>query len=166
VNGTLDLQRLGEVHPRLPSARADELGECAALALEAGGHEPGTALTIDFLGHREAAPVDWAARGAATASMRDAHRITEDGADGLTLAVIGAKRWRLVRRLQRGTFADWLVADEMGTERALEVAGTADDDLGKVLRREREQVDRSPYSARSVCVIRFADPRLVMEHRP
>jgi hypothetical protein len=57
--------------------------------------------------------------------MRNAHRITEDGADGVTLAVIGARKWRVLRCLQRGTYADWLVVDETGTERALEVAGTA-----------------------------------------
>ena len=65
-----------------------------------------------------------------------------------------------------GTYADWLVVDETGTERALEVAGTAEGDLAAALRREQAQVDRSPYSQRSVCVVRFAEPRLVLEHRP
>jgi len=98
--------------------------------------------------------------------MRNAHRITEDGADGVTLAVIGTRKWRVLRCLQRGTHADWLVIDETGTERALEVAGTAEGDLAAALRREQAQVDRSPYSQRSVCVVRFAEPRLVLEHRP
>jgi hypothetical protein len=98
--------------------------------------------------------------------MRNANRITEDGADGVMLVVIGTRKWRVLRCLQKGTYADWLVADEAGTERALEVAGTAEGDLTAALRRERDQVDKSPYSRRSVCVVRFAEPRLVMEHRP
>lgn len=66
--------------------------------------------------------------------MRDAHRITEDGADGVTLAVIGARRWKVLRRLQRGTYADWLVADDIGSERALEVAGTAEEEIASARR--------------------------------
>jgi len=163
---TLDLERLVEAHPKLSLVRAAELAECAALALEARGHEPGIELAIEFLEDRNAARVAWTRRGPANASMRNAHRITEDGADGVTLAVIGTRKWRVLRCLQRGTYADWLVVDETGTERALEVAGTAEGDLAAALRREQAQVDRSPYSQRSVCVVRFAEPRLVLEHRP
>ena len=63
---TLDLERLVEAHPKLSLVRAAELAECAALALEARGHEPGIELAIEFLEDRNAARVAWTRRGPAT----------------------------------------------------------------------------------------------------
>lgn len=54
--------------------------------------------------------------------QHDHNRITEDGAEAVALALAHRHRaWRIIRRMQRGGRADWLLEDAGGGTVALEV---------------------------------------------
>jgi hypothetical protein len=164
----IDLESIGALHPKLAQispTRVAELAENGALALERAEHEPGAVCQLDLAGEPSTARVQWKRRGLDALEVRENKRVTEDGADAVALATLGACGWTVQRKLQPGSFADWIVVDEQGAERALEVSGTAEGDLASALRRERKQIDQAVYSAKSICVVQFAGPALVLEHR-
>jgi hypothetical protein len=105
----------------------------------------------------------------ADAEQLDRHRVTEDGAEALALALVHAARgWVVRRRLQRGDFADWLLVEPSRTHLvALEISGTDDTDDTQRMVDELEQVAKSSAgSQRAACVVRFLDPRVALQLVP
>jgi hypothetical protein len=95
--------------------------------------------------------------------MLDIDRATQDGAEGVTLGLIGRHRpWRLIRRLQpRYTErADWLVEDaDSGDRLVLEISGTDRGAMEPRLREKTAQAKLSPAARlAAACVVRFLAP--------
>lgn len=158
---TIDLGRLREMHPLLPEHTAQEHVHRAALALQRR-HEPGVRLELVLDGGGSEAELRWPAYANDDAEQLDDHRVTEDGAEAVALAVVHAHHgWTVLRRLQRGDYADWLLAVP-GTQKrvALEVSGTDDGDDSARMREKLVQVLRCRAgSRRAACVVRFVEPR-------
>jgi hypothetical protein len=160
----LDLERLREMHPALPSATADAYAHRAALAL-GRRHAPGVAALVTIDAESVAATLSWEARPAADALQLDYHRVTEDGAEAVALALVHASRsWMVLRRLQREEHADWLLR-ETATRRlvALEVSGTDEGDGDVRLSAKLTQVAQSTAARRrAACVVGFLEPRIAL----
>lgn len=92
----------------------------------------------------------------------DFHRVTEDAAEAIALALVNvAHGWVARRRLQRGEFADWLFVDKDSNAIALEVSGVDKIDVG--LQRLRQKVDQvkqsGAASTKGACVVELQPPR-------
>jgi len=68
----------------------------------------------------------------------DTNRVTEDGAEGVALAFVHAHSgWAVVRRGQRGGFADWILSSTSQQRMlALEVSGTVSEERRNELNRK------------------------------
>jgi hypothetical protein len=132
----IELHRLREMHPRLPSDLALLMIERAALALERNGHLSGVNLAWEFEQADFDGTMSWPEAGARSRDQHDEHRITEDGAE--TIALILA-HWhqesRVVRRLQRGEHADWLLESFAEGRRALLALEISGVDRGSIAAR-------------------------------
>ena len=107
----LDLERLREMHPALPLSTATSYAHRAALAL-GRRHEPGASAEVTLDGESVVATLVWEKRPAADALQLDYHRVTEDGAEAVALALVHSSRsWVVLRRLQREEHADWLLRE-------------------------------------------------------
>jgi hypothetical protein len=159
----INLDELVSLHPDLPSEIAAALATCAAVALERR-YQPGVRLAAVVRGLPLEIGLVWRPRRPKDASMLDAKRATEDGAECIALALLGHDTsWRLVRRLQSrlGEGADWLVKDpKTGHCTVLEISGTDDGPFERRLRSKVMQA-RSAASGRgaAACVVRFLEPR-------
>jgi hypothetical protein len=138
----IELARLHEMHPRLPIEISILLALSAALGLERNGHRSGAsiALRVDALSFEGS--LAWTSADA-NLEQHDLNRVTEDGAEAVSLALAHRHHgWRVVRRLQRGEHADWLLeqVDESGRRLvALEVSGV---DKGSVENRVRQKLSQ------------------------
>ncbi|MFI5296754.1 MAG: hypothetical protein ACHREM_01540 [Polyangiales bacterium] len=162
---TLDLERLREVHPDLPEEIATHYALCAAAALFVGAHEPGVSMSLDLASQTIQHALAWRARVENDFAHLDMNRATENGAEAIALAVVGAHRvqWRLVRRLQSrlGERGDWLFEEE-STGIAFEISGTIGGDLETLAREKLAQASSSPVASRAAaCVVRFREPRAI-----
>ena len=80
-------------------------------------------------------------------AQHDDNRITEDAAEAVVLAIASKLRqWRVVRRMQREEFADWLLEDTTHGRRhivALEVSGVDRGSIKTRLSGKLKQVSQS-----------------------
>jgi hypothetical protein len=157
----LDLMQLKAMHPLLSASTAAEYGHRAAMGLERHSHEPGIALATLIDRNALPASLHWIASAFGDIDQHDRHRITEDAAEGVTLALVNvALGWVVKRRLQRGEFADWLLQDSEARLVALEVSGIAEGDDSGRLREKLDQVRNATFAHRRVaCVVELATPR-------
>lgn len=95
-----------------------------------------------------------------TGEQRDHHRVTEDGAEALALALVNIVRgWVVRRRLQRGEFADWLLQAPGDLLVALEVSGIDGTPDHRRLEEKLRQVKRAKVGDhQSACVVAFGPP--------
>lgn len=156
---------LKEMHPLLPASTAIEYGHRAALGLERHGHRPGALLHVTFSEQARDAQLEWARPAPGSADLLDHHRVTEDAAEAIALALVHtAEGWVVRRRLQRGDFADWLLADAESELVALEVSGVDHDGAESRLRAKLEQVRHATIGRKRVaCVVELASPRATCE---
>ena len=143
----IDLARLREMHPRLPSDLALILVTRAALGLERNGHGSGVEISVDVERLVTEGVLSWPAVDFSRLDQHDHHRVTEEGAEAVALVLAHEDRgWRVVRRMQREEYADWLL-EELDEESrrlvALEVSGVNRGSLKKRLAEKLEQVAKS-----------------------
>jgi hypothetical protein len=101
----------------------------AALAL-GRRHEPGVEAEVTLDAESVVATLVWEKRPAADALQLDYHRVTEDGAEAVALALVhSARSWVVLRRLQREEHADWLLRET--TSRRLVCARRLDDGFAR-----------------------------------
>jgi hypothetical protein len=121
-----------------------------------------------LLGQRHALSLTWRPPLPQEEPFLGARRIlVEWGAECIALLVLcGYLGWKPIRRLIDGEAADWLLADEAGTESAVEVSGTDDGEIRRVLAAELRQLDGCRAGERRFAfVVRFASPEAHMvEH--
>jgi hypothetical protein len=149
------------MHPLLPALTAAEYGHRAAIGLERHRHASGVSLTTLIESARPLASLLWSVSAFGDVDQLDRHRITEDAAEGITLALVNiALGWVVKRRLQRGEFADWLLQDSEDRLVALEVSGIDEGDESGRLRSKLDQVRRATIANHRVaCVVELATPR-------
>jgi len=160
----LDLERLHQMHPLLPLATAIEYAHRAAMGLERHDHKPGVMLAVDIDGRQSRAHLHWITCLHTDAAQLDRHRVTEDAAEAIALALVNeANGWVVRRRLQRGESADWLLVDGQRVSVALEISGIDENDDGRRLREKQRQVGRTTAAAKkAACVVELATPRATM----
>jgi hypothetical protein len=153
--------QLKTMHPLLPAATAAEYGHRAAVGLQRHRHESGVALTTLIQSETPEASLHWVATLVGDVEQLDAHRITEDAAEAVTLALVHvALGWVVRRRLQRGESADWLLQDPEARLIALEISGIDEGKDTDRLRIKLEQVGRATVANQRVaCVVELAAPR-------
>jgi hypothetical protein len=143
----IDLKKLREMHPQLPVDVAEIILLRAALALQRNGHSSGVGLSLQVERLESKGTLSWRTADLSTITQHDTNRITEDGAEALTLAVMHQDRqWRVVRRMQREEFADWLLerdGDSGSETAALEVSGVDKGGIASRLREKLSQVAKS-----------------------
>ncbi len=143
----IDLKKLREMHPELPGDVAVAMLVCAALALQRNGHATGAGVSLQLERDVSQGSLSWTHADMATIELHDHNRITEDGAEAVTLAVMHRHlEWRVVRRMQREEYADWLLerTAERGRETAaLEVSGVDRGSIASRLTQKLAQVAKS-----------------------
>lgn len=158
---TIDLAALCENHPDAPEEVLQPYMHKAAIALQRR-HAPGVRLSIQHGGTQVDDELMWLVKPKRDADFLDAVRVTEDGAEAIALAVVHRLYgWTVIRRVQRGAYADWLLAQDGSDSRiALDVGGTDKGDDAQILREKLDQVSRC-YLARQrvACAVRFLEPR-------
>jgi len=151
--------QLKSMHPLLPVSTAVEYAHRAAVGLERHRHAPGVNLAIVNEGR---ASLHWVRPKPGDQEQHDRHRITEDAAEAVALALVYVGRgWVVRRRLQRGEFADWLLQDAKAHQLvALEVSGVDEGEDSDRLRIKLEQVRHATIASRRVaCVVQLSTPR-------
>lgn len=101
---------------------------------------------------------------ASDSAQIDRHRVIEDAAEAIALALVHkARGWIVRRRLQRGESADWLLLDPQRKHVALEVSGIDVADSGRRLREKKEQARQTTAASRkAACVVELAAPRAAL----
>jgi hypothetical protein len=90
----------------------------------------------------------------------DYHRVTEEAAEGIALALVSSGcNWIVLRRLQRGEVADWLLRGSNGALVALEVSGLDAPDNGRRLREKLAQVHKARFDVKAACLVVLAKPQ-------
>lgn len=159
----IDLNQLREMHPRLPSDLAVFMVARAAFALERNGHASGVRVSLDLERILSNGLLSWPGADLNKIDQHDHNRITEDGAEGVALALGYLHRaWRVIRRMQREEHADWLLEDDRGGKRrvvALEVSGV---DKGRIAARVSEKLTQvskcTDVNQRWAGVVGFGEP--------
>ena len=156
--------QLKSMHPLLPASTAVEYAHRAAVGLGWHRHEPGVALATlieDMAGN---ASLHWVVSPLGDAEQLDRHRVTEDAAEAVALALVNVARgWVVRRRLQRGEFADWLLQDAEARLVALEVSGIGDGEDPDRLRIKLDQVRLATIAnQRGACVVELPAPRAIV----
>lgn len=157
----LDLALLKQMHPLLPATTAAEYGYRAALGLERHGHESGAQMAARLDDTEHDATLAWTRSRSDNGEQLDRHRITEDAAEAISLALVSvALDWVVRRRGQRGESIDWILRDRERNLVALEVSGIDRGDGGRRLREKTIQAGRATVAAqRAACVVELAAPR-------
>src|SRR5262245_14740298 len=147
--------QLKAMHPLLPALTAAEYGHRAAVGLERHRHESGVSLQTRIESTASLASLHWITSVFSDIDQLDRHRITEDAAEGVTLALVSvALGWAVKRRLQRGESGDWLLQDPEARLIALEVSGIDEGDESDRLRDKLDQVRRATIADHRVaCVV-------------
>ncbi len=166
----IDLKKLRDMHPELPSDVAVILLVRAALALQRNEHATGVDLSLQLEQVASKGTLSWKSVDLTTIAQHDFNRITEDGAEALTLAVMHRHgEWHVVRRMQREEYADWLLErkGEAGSETAaLEVSGVDRGSIGSRLKQKLSQVAKSmDVDQRWAGVVGFELPIAAIESR-
>jgi hypothetical protein len=159
----IDLEALTDLLG-LPEDSVAPLAHRAAVALERR-HRPGVHLTGTLRDAEIDEEIRWRLRTPDAAAYEDINRVTEEGAEAISLTLACSKSgWRIERRIQArlAEGADWLMIDPAtGSTIVLEIGGTDQQDLRALLGRKIEQARRSPFSERgtpAACVVRFLEP--------
>lgn len=123
-------------------------------------------MAIESVGLRCA--LTWLDADLGTMEQHDSKRITEDGAEAIALAVaFETKDWRVVRRLQQGENADWLLEHQDKDVRklvAFEVSGTDNRSIKRLLRDKLDQVSKSAdVDQRCAGVVGFKQPQVALQ---
>lgn len=160
----VDLRLLKHHHPLLPASLVRILAHCAAIALDRQRHEPGIGLQVRLDAFQAEAVLDWDQPRASDVLQFDQYRVTEDGAEAIALSLVSSARgWVVLRRLQRGEFADWLLRDSEGQRIALEVSGIAGSLDMTRLSEKLQQISRARITPlRYACVVAFARPEAAL----
>ena len=161
----IELDDLNETHPRLPIEIARLLGTRAALGLQRRGHLPVCNLVTRIETARADHLLKWTQLDINELPLHDVLRVTEDGAEGIALAVVGSRlRWRVLRRLQREEHADWLLEDPNRDLIAFEVSGLDRGNISQRVSQKRRQVrDAEDVDQRWAAVVSFEEPTAVIE---
>jgi hypothetical protein len=113
----------------------------AALGLQRNGHRSPVEISLDLKPAAMRGRLAWPGMDMRKLDQHDHHRITEDGAEAVVLALAHRHRgWRVVRRMQREEQADWLLEETAQGSRqmvALEVSGV---DRGRINARLAEKL--------------------------
>jgi hypothetical protein len=159
----INLADLREMHPRLPEDIALLMTVCAGLGLQRNGHGSPRAISLDVERVATQGVLAWLSSDLADLEQHDHNRVTEDGAEAIALAFAHRHRgWRVVRRMQPGEHADWLLEHTGEGPRqvvALEVSGV---DRGKISSRLAEKLSQVAQSfdvdQRWAGVVGFEEP--------
>lgn len=153
--------QLKSMHPLLSALTAAEYGHRAGIGLERHLHVPGVALDAWNEGVAQEARLHWTGSPFGDFEQLDRHRITEDAAEAIALALVHVARgWVVRRRLQRGESADWLLQDRESFLVALEISGIDAGDVTDRLRIKLGQVRRATIAGqRAACVVELSTPR-------
>jgi hypothetical protein len=161
----IDLDDVANLCPGLHAESAKPLAYRAVMALQRR-HRPGVELSGTMQGNGLPEALKWEERPAALAHLEDFNRVTEEGAEALSLALTGRRcGWSVKRRLQSrlSEGADWLMAS--GARRVIvEVGGTDDGDLEALHRRKVSQAQEASWpkqTVRAACVVRFVEPKFL-----
>lgn len=143
----IDLSDLREMHPRLPEDLALVMIGRAALSLQSNGHESPVGIRLDIEGSISQGGLTWPGSDPSFLAQHDSKRLTEDGAEAIALALgHRARGWRVIRRMQQGESADWLLegpSEETHRHIALEVSGVARGGIAPRLAEKLAQVAKS-----------------------
>lgn len=143
----IDLAELREMHPLLPEDLTLVMIGRAALSLQKNGHGSPVNIRLDVDRTVTRGKLAWPGSDPAFLDQHDSKRLTEDGAEAIALALGSrARGWRVVRRMQQGESADWLLEDSgEGTSQriALEVSGVARGSITSRLTQKLKQVLQS-----------------------
>ena len=166
----IDLRKLREMHPELPGDVALIMLVRAALAAQRNGHSTGVELSLQVERVASKGSLSWKPADMTTIAQHDSNRITEDGAEAVTLALMHKHwEWRIVRRMQREEFADWLLEREGETSSqtaALEVSGVDRGSIASRLTEKLSQVAKSTdVDQRWAGVVGFELPIAAIESR-
>lgn len=159
----IELADLREMHPRLPQDLALVMIGRAALSLQRNGHAAPVEIRLDIDRTVTRGELAWPASDPGFLDQHDAKRLTEDGAEAISLALgHRARGWRVVRRMQQGESADWLLEESSGetVQRiALEVSGVARGGIASRLTTKSKQVLRSEdVDQQWVGIVGFEEP--------
>lgn len=157
--------QLKSMHPLLPASTAAEYGYRAAAGLERHRHEPGVRLEALIERRARNASLHWVCSPFSGVEQLDRHRITEDAAEAIALALVHVARgWVARRRLQRGESADWLLQDKKARLVALEVSGIDEGSDTERLRIKLEQVRGATVAkSRAACVVELSTPKATVK---
>ena len=158
----LHLTRLREMHPLLSLSTVLEFEYRAIIGLTMHTHASGVQLAVSLDGKRQQGRLHWPEVPQGADDQLDYHRVTEDAAEAVALALVHVGRgWTIVRRLQRRECGDWLLVDADRNYIAMEVSGVDDVDKGQRRLREKvRQVRQSPVRGGKVaCVVELTPPR-------
>jgi hypothetical protein len=163
----IDLALLKEMHAKLPADVALVLVGRAALALERNGHASGVTVSLDLEPAAMSGMLSWPGVDLTKIDQHDQNRITEDGAEAVALVLAHRHRsWRIVRRMQRGEHADWLLEHngDRGRELvALEVSGVDQGSIASRLTEKLRQVAKTiDVDQRWAGVVGFEEPRAAL----
>ncbi len=166
----IDLRKLREMHPELPGDVAVIMLVRATLASQRNGHSSGVELSLQIERVSSKGSLSWKLADLTTIAQHDSNRITEDGAEAVALVVMHKHHeWRVVRRMQREEFADWLLERKGGARNetaALEVSGV---DRGSITSRLTEKLSQVAKSTdvdqRWAGVVGFELPIAAIESR-
>ncbi len=119
----------------------------AALSLQRHGHTSPVNVRLDVERAITHGTLAWPGSDPSFLDQHDSKRLTEDGAEAVALAHGHlAYGWRIVRRMQQGESADWLLdRSSDGTRQliALEVSGVASGSIASRLNEKLKQVLKS-----------------------
>lgn len=159
---TLSASTLRERHPRLLPETANNLALKIAVALDRHHASP-IALRAEMFGERLEWEISWQPRTEDAQSMLDQKVVTQLGAEGLALLLMNEMMgWVVVRKLQEGEHADWLLRGKHDEFIGLEVAGTDHGDPRARLRRKLADVAEFELPGiRVACVVHFQGPEVI-----
>jgi len=148
------------MHTKLRTDLALSMVGQAAMALERNGHAPGVQVYLDLEQVLSKGSLSWPRDDMHKVNQYDHHRITELGAETVALVLAHRHReWRIIRRMQRGGRADWLLEDARGGTVALEVSGVDRGSISTRLSEKLKQVGNSPdVDQRWASVVGFEEP--------
>ena len=155
------------MHRRLPSDLALIMIGRAALALERNSHKSGANISMDLERTLGSCMLYWPAADLSEADQHDPNRITEDGAEAVSLAIAHRYRaWHVIRRMQREEHGDWLLEETRGNRRrviALEVSGVNRGGIAARLSEKLTQVAKSvDADQRWAGVVGFEEPTVAL----
>ena len=164
----IDLARLCEMHPRLPAEMASLMVVRAGLGLQRNRHSSGVDVQVTIEKAVSFSALAWPLADLGTIEQHDSKRITEDGAEAIALALAyRARAWCVVRRLQQGYFADWIMEyQDKGVKKlvALEVGGTDHSSTKKYLSKKMAQVAQSTdVDQRCAGIVGFQQPEVLLK---